>query len=171
MDGYIWSPSPEQIERANVTRLMRKVGFEVDARDVHSTARAARAFIDKTCADIEWFWEHALADMEMPWYQRYARLLDTARGPAWADWFIGGETNIAGACVERHAHGAHASKTALIAEAEDGQVHHYTYAALAAEVARLANAMRALGVQRGDRVACYLPMVAEVVFAMLATQK
>ena len=58
---------------------------------------------------------------------------------------------------------------ALIAEEEDGRVRSYDFATLAAEVARLANALRRLGVQPGDRVACYLPMIAEVVTAMLAT--
>jgi acetyl-CoA synthetase len=150
---------------------MRKLGFEVDARDPEATARAARAFVDKSCTDIEWFWQHALEDMGMLWYEPYGRLLDASRGPAWADWFVGGETNIAGACVDRHARGERAEKTALIAETEDGAVRSYSFAALSDEVGRLANALRALGVEPGDRVACYLPMVAEVVFAMLATQK
>ena len=168
---FIWTPTPERIEHANVTRLMRKLGYPVDAHDPAATARAARAFVDRSCKNIEWFWQAALADMGMPWYRPYSSLLDTSRGHAWADWFIGGETNIALACVDRHATGARASHTALIAEREDGSVRSYSFAQLAAEVGRLANALRALRVEPGDRVACYLPMVAEVVFAMLATQK
>ncbi|HMI93008.1 MAG TPA: AMP-binding protein, partial [Polyangiales bacterium] len=158
-------------ERANVTRLMRTLGFPVDPHDAAATARSARAFVERSCQDIEWFWNHALADMGMPWYRPYSRLLDTSRGNAWADWFIGGETNIALACVDRHAHGPRAAHPALIAEGEDGAVRNFTFRELGEQVGRLANALRALGVGRGDRVACYLPMVAEVVFAMLATQK
>jgi acetyl-CoA synthetase len=171
MAEYVWTPSPSYIEGANVTRLMRKLGFAVDAHDPQLTARSARAFVDRSCTDIEWFWQNALEDMGMPWSRPYERLLDTSRGNAWADWFVGGETNIAAACVDRHARGASAGKTALIAETEDGSVRRFTFAELGAEVARLASALQALGVGRGDRVACYLPMVAEVVFAMLATQK
>jgi acetyl-CoA synthetase len=171
MSSYLWTPEPARIEGANVTRLMRKLGFAVDPFDVAATARSARSFVARSCQDIEWFWNHALADMGMPWYRPYSRLLDTSRGNAWADWFIGGETNIALACVDRHAHGARAEHPALIAEAEDGAVRSFTFRELGEQVGRLANALRALGVEPGDRVACYLPMVAEVVFAMLATQK
>ncbi len=167
----IWSPEPERIERANVTRLMRKLGFEVDPHDAQRTAASARAFVDRSCREVAWFWEHALQDMGMPWQKPYQRVLDLSRGAPFADWFVGGETNIALACVDRHAQGPLAAKTALIAETEDGSVRSYRYAELAAEVGRLANALRALGVGRGDRVACYMPMIAEVVFAMLATQK
>src|ERR1043165_1159084 len=136
---------------------MRKLGFEVDARDPDATARSARAFVEKSCTDIEWFWQHALQDMDMLWYEPYGRMLDASRGPAWADWFVGGETNIVGACVDRHARGER------VAETEDGAVRSFSFAGLSSEVGRLANALRALGVGPGDRVACYLPMVAEVV--------
>ncbi|MFI5309057.1 MAG: AMP-binding protein, partial [Polyangiales bacterium] len=171
MAEYVWTPSSERIERANVTRLMRKVGFEVDAGDQTQTTAAARAFVERSCTDIEWFWRHALQDMGMPWHQPYTRLLDRSAGNPWADWFVGGTTNIATACVDRHAAGPLAAKPALIAETEDGAVRRYSFGELGAEVGRLANALRALGVSQGDRVACYMPMVAETVFAMLATQK
>jgi acetyl-CoA synthetase len=171
MSDYVWTPGAELIERANVSRLMRKLGFAVEPHDARATASSARAFVERSCTDIEWFWGAAIEDMSMPWYRPYDRLLDTSRGPAFADWFIGGETNIALACVDRHAGSTFGPKTALIAETEDASVRRYSYDALAAEVGRLANALRALGVGRGDTVACYLPMVAEVVFAMLATQK
>ena len=54
-----------------------------------ATARVARAFVERSCTDVEWFWEHALHDMGMPGTRRYSRLLDTSRGNAFADWFIG----------------------------------------------------------------------------------
>ena len=108
---------------------------------------------------------------EFAWYREYETTLDTSRGNAWADWFIGGETNIALNCVDRHVQSERAAELALIAETEDGQVRNYTFAEMAGEVNKVANALKSCGVGKGDTVACYMPMVAEVVFAMLATQK
>ena len=170
MSDYVWRPDAARIERAHVTRLMRKLGYAVDPADPEAVARTTREFVARSGREIEWFWEAALEDMGSFWFRPYDRLLDTSRGHAWSDWFIGGETNIAAACVDRHV-AARPDKLALIAETEDGGVRRFTYAELGDEFGRLAAAMRRLGVQRGDRVACYLPMVAEVVFAMLATQK
>jgi acetyl-CoA synthetase len=167
----VWRPSPEWIERAHVTRLMRKLGYVVDANDPSAVESNVRAFVERTGRDIEWFWQAALVDMNMLWDEPYHTLLDTSAGNAWADWFVGGRTNIVSNCLDRHARGANADKPALIAETEDGAVRHWTFAELEREVCRLANGIAALGVQAGDRVACYLPMVGEVVMAMLATQK
>ena len=167
----VWRPTSQQIEEANVTRLMRSLGYAVKAADGAATERAVRDFVARTQQDIEWFWDAALRDMKLLWTRPYSRLLDTSRGHAWADWFVDGETNIALNCVDRHVAGPLANKTALIAEAEDGNTRCFTYAELNTQVCRLASALKTLGVGRGDRVACYMPMVAEVVFAMLATQK
>jgi acetyl-CoA synthetase len=171
MSEYVWTPSAELIEDANVTRLMRTLGYEVDPYDLAATTRAARAFVERSCTDIEWFWAAALADMNMFWHRPYERVLDRSLGNAAASWFLGGETNIAAACLDRHAEGPLASKTALIAETEGGEVRRYTFAELAVEVGSLARALSLLGVKPGDRVACYLPMIAEVVAVMLAVQK
>src|SRR5690606_6494299 len=120
------------------------------------------------------------------WYREYETTLDTSRGNAWADWFIGGETNIALNCVDRHLGSgsvssgtgetvpdplSRANQPALIAETEDGNVRQFTFAELAVQVNRVANALKSCGIEQGDTVACYMPMAAEVVFAMLATQK
>jgi len=167
----IWYPTESWIDQANVTRLMRQLGYEIDASDPEAVARSAREFIARSGREIEWFWEAALADMNLRWDVKYRKLLDTTRGNAYADWFVGGQTNIVTNCVDRHAHGARADQPALIAESEDGRVDRYTYAELARAVNALANGLSALGVTVGDRVACYMPMVGEVVLAMLATQK
>ncbi|MCC7508635.1 MAG: AMP-binding protein [Planctomycetes bacterium] len=171
MSEFVWTPSPEVIENANITRLMRRLGIEIDPRRPEQVARHARDFVRRTQDAPAGFWDAALRDMDVAWFKPYDRTLDTSRGNAWADWFIGGETNIALNCVDRHAKGPKASQPALIAETEDGLVGQFTFAELATEVGKVANALKACGVGRGDTVACYMPMVAEVVFAMLATQK
>ncbi|MDH5673298.1 MAG: AMP-binding protein [Myxococcales bacterium] len=167
----IWRPDARRIADAHITRLMARAGAVVDPQDGAAVAAAARDFVARSQRDIEWFWELALEDMDMFWQRPYERLLDVSKGHAWAQWFIGGQTNIAAACVDRHTGGPRRHKTALIAETEDGRVRRFNYAELAAEVGALAAALRERGVGVGDRVACYMPMVAEVVFAMLATQK
>jgi acetyl-CoA synthetase len=167
----IWSPSPDWIEHANVTRLLRTLGYTIDARDPVAVAQTARSFIERTMREIEWFWDAALRDMQLLWSTPYRTLLDTTRGNAFADWFVGAETNIVSNCVDRHARGPSADRPALIAESEDGTVQRWSYSELDRAVCALANGLSALGVTRGDRVACYMPMVGEVVLAMLATQK
>ncbi len=167
----VWRPTPEQIEQANITRLLRAVGYQVNPQLPAAVEQAARELVRRSGEDIEWFWEHALRDMDLLWDAPYQRLLDTSRGNAFADWFIGGRINLVTNCLDRHARGPARHKTALIAETEDGQSRSWSFAELHAEVSQLANALRALGIAEGDRVAAYMPMVAEVAMAMLATQK
>ncbi|MEY4575946.1 MAG: hypothetical protein RL701_649 [Pseudomonadota bacterium] len=167
----IWSPSAHWIEAANVTRLMRTLGYQVPAHDAALVADNARQFIERSARDIAWFWQAALTDMQFHWDVPYHTLLDTTGGNAYADWFVGGYTNIVSNCVDRHARGPLANKPALIAESEDGTVQRWTFAELDRAVCALANGLAVLGVAPGDRVACYMPMVGEVVLAMLATQK
>lgn len=167
----LWVPNADWIEHANVTRLMRKLGYHVDASKPDEVAHTTREFVARTSREIRWFWEAALTDMEMYWSKPYQSLLDTSRGNAYADWFRGAETNIVSNCVDRHARGENAQKLALIAESEDGTVQRWTFNELDRAVCALANAMAGLGVVQGDRVACYMPMIGEVVIAMLATQK
>jgi len=167
----LWVPTAEWIEHANVTRLMRTLGYPVDASKPDEVERTTREFVARTSREIRWFWDAALQDMNMLWAEPYRNLLDTSRGNAYADWFIGGKTNIVSNCVDRHARGPHAQKVALIAESEDGTVQRWTFSELDRAVCALANAMAELGVAPGDRVAGYMPMIGEVVIALLATQK
>ncbi len=186
MSEYVWTPDAQTIENANITRLMRRLNFEVDPRHPGQVYHQAREFVRRSQHEPAGFWEAALRDMEFAWYREYETTLDTSRGNAWADWFIGGETNIALNCVDRHLGSgsvssgtgetvpdplSRANQLALIAETEDGNVRQFTFAELALQVNRVANALKSCGVEKGDTVACYMPMVAEVVFAMLATQK
>ena len=88
--------------------------------------------------------------------------------PPHAKWFVGGKLNVSVNCVDRHLAGPRRNKAALIWEGEPGDRRTLTYWELAREVGRAANALRALGVRKGDRVAIYLPMIPEAAIAMLA---
>ena len=88
--------------------------------------------------------------------------------PPHARWFDGGRLNVAANCLDRHLSGPRRNKAAIIWEGEPGDRRVYTYWGLAREVGRCANALKRLGVGRGDRVAIYLPMIPEAAIAMLA---
>jgi acetyl-CoA synthetase len=88
--------------------------------------------------------------------------------PPYAKWFVGGRLNASYNCLDRHVEGGIGGKTALLWEGEPGDTRAYTYADLHREVAKAANALKKMGVARGDRVAIYLPMIPEAAIAMLA---
>ncbi|HET6334973.1 MAG TPA: AMP-binding protein [Polyangiales bacterium] len=171
MTEDVWSPSAEWIERAHVTRLMRSLGFEVDVNGGAAHERSVREFVKRSADDIEWFWNAALRDLGLLWDAPYHTLLDLSRGPAYADWFLGGKLNIVRNCLDRHARSELADQPALISETEDGLVKRWTFAELEREVSRMADALRRLGVQPGERIASYMPMIGEVAIAMFAAHK
>jgi acetyl-CoA synthetase len=115
--------------------------------------------------DFEAFWaRHAEAELE--WFRKWDRVLEW--NPPWAKWFVGGQLNICYNCVDRHTRTWRRTKAALVWEGEPGDSRVLTYLDLHREVQRVSNALRSLGVQKGDRVTIYLGMVPELPIAMLA---
>ncbi len=122
------------------------------------------ALYKKSIEDPEAFW--AGIAQELHWFKPWDKVLDW--NLPWAKWFVGGKTNLSYNCVDRHALGARAQKTALIWEGEPGEIRKLTYAELHAEVQKFANALKGLGIQKGDRVAIYMGMTPELAIALLA---
>jgi acetyl-CoA synthetase len=151
MSDYVWRPTDEVIERANVMRLARAHGL----RDYAELNRRSRE-------DIEWFWDAVVSDLNIVFAHRYQQVLDTQRGIQWPIWFVGGHVNIAQNCVHRH------SGPALVWEGEDGDTRTLTYEEMSAEVDRIAAGLRELGVRKGDAVGLFLPMVPEAAIAFMA---
>jgi acetyl-CoA synthetase len=147
----VWTPTPEVLERANVMRLMRKHGIA-----------DYRALVERSIDEPEWFWQAAVEDMGIQFFEPWSQVVDLSRGPEWATWFVGGKLNVAWNCVHRWAAGPHADDVATIGLGEDGSRRSLTFAELSTEVAKLAEALVRLGVEPGDRVAIYLPMSPEV---------
>jgi len=115
-------------------------------------------------ADPQAFWAGWARELE--WFEDWKEVLRW--NPPHAEWFVGGKLNAAHNCLDRHLSGSRRTKTALIWEGEPGEQRRYTYEELHREVSRAANALKALGVGKGDRVAIYLPMIPEAAIAMLA---
>jgi len=132
------------------------------------TDAAARfdAIHARSLADPEGFWGEAATDLT--WTRPYARVLDASRPPFYR-WFPGGGLNICFNALDRHVAAGRGEQVALIHDSPvTGKVDRYSYRQLTERVAKLAGAIAALGVVKGDRVVIYMPMVAEAAMAMLA---
>jgi acetyl-CoA synthetase len=123
------------------------------------------ALAERAARDPEGFW----ADMagELTWSRRWDRVLDWSNAP-FAKWFVGGTLNLSENCLDRHLAGPRRNKAAIVWEGEPGERRVLTYFELHREVCTFANVLRGLGVQAGDRVGIYLPMIPEAAIAMLA---
>ena len=155
-----WRPNEQYVKRSRLRRFMER----------HGVADYP-ALLQRAEDDPSWFWDAVSEDLELVWQRPYTQVMDTSAGIPWTRWYVGGQFNYVATALDKHAPGPHASKAALIWEGEDGEVKRYTYAELLALTNQTANALRSLGVTKGDRVAIYLPMIPEVVAATLACGK
>lgn len=131
--------------------------------EINSMA-AYQELYDKAAADPVQFWGD-LAKEDLHWFEAFEETLDWKE--PYAEWFVGGKTNVSYNCLDRNL-AENADKTAIIWEGEPGDVRTFTYRELHSEVSRLANAFKKAGVEQGDVVSIYMPMVPELAFAMLA---
>jgi acetyl-CoA synthetase len=104
---------------------------------------------------------------ELHWFKKWDRVLDDSNKPFFK-WFEGGQTNICYNAVDRWAEGETANKKAIIWEGEPGDERVLTFAELKVEVSRFANVLKSLGIEKGDSIAIYLPMIPELAIAVLA---
>jgi acetyl-CoA synthetase len=156
MSEIVWTPSPEAVADARVSRFMRGQGI-ADYREL----------IRRSTQDTDWFWEAALRDLGIVWDRPYDILKDESRGFPWTRWFVGGRLNIVTNSVDRH----RGDGPALIWEGDDGTSRMWSRDELRAEVGRVASALRGLGVRPGDAVGIYMPMVPEIAAAFFGCLK
>jgi acetyl-CoA synthetase len=142
---------------SELRRFPPPAGFASSANGKEELYRAAER-------DREGFWAEQARVLQ--WIRPWDRVLEW--NPPHAKWFVGGKLNVSANCLDRHLAGPTRNKAALIWEGEPGDRRVLTYWDLAREVRKAANALKRLGVEKGDRVAIYLPMVPEAVIAMLA---
>ena len=155
-----WQPNPEWIAQSNLQQFMDRHG--IDSYD---------ALLTRSVADIGWFWDAVMEDLDIRFAHPYSQIVDLSAGAPFAKWCVGGRMNIIHNCLDKWQTTETAAEPALIWEGEEGQGATLSYAQLHQEVCRCANALRCLGIGRGDAVGLYMPMIPELAVAFLAVVK
>ena len=124
-----------------------------------------RSHHDEAAADYEAFWARQAREL-LTWDEDFHTTLQW--NLPYAEWFVGGKLNLSTNCLDRHVAAGHGDRIAYFWEGEPGDTRRVTYAELLDEVSRFANVLKGLGLERGDRIAIYLPMILELPIAMLA---
>ncbi len=144
--------------------------FPPDARATQGARISGMAAYEALCKeaeeDFEGFWSRQ-ATTHLQWTKPFSKILDESNAPFY-QWFGDGELNASANCLDRHIGTPVENKTAIVFEADDGTVTQVTYKELLARVSQFANALKASGIQKGDRVIVYMPMTVEGVIAMQA---
>lgn len=133
-----------------------------------ANAIAKASLYEEAKKDRLGFWAKQANNLH--WHKPFTEVLDWSDAPV-AKWFADGELNVSYNCLDRHVEAGNGDRTAIFFEGEPGDTRELTYAQLTREVKKAANALTALGIQKGDRVAIYLPMIAEAVIAMQAVAR
>jgi len=149
MDGEVFYPSEEVVAQARL--------------------KDWDALAEKAGKDLQGFWADEANELE--WFKKWDKVLDDSNKPFFK-WFVGAKTNIVHNAIDRHLKTHHKNKLALIWESEDGKLERtFSYYSLNREVSRFANIIKAMGINKGDRVTIYMGRVPEIAFAMLACAK
>ena len=156
----VWEPTEEYIQKAHLTAFMRQ----------HQIADYD-ALMEKSTQDIAWFTEAILDYLQIEFYHPYSKIVDLSDGPAWPRWCVDGKLNIVHNCLDKYIDTPIDNQTAFIWESEDGRFQAWTYEQLYNRVNQAANALRSLGLGKGDAVGIYMPMTPEIVVALLAVAK
>ena len=152
----IFEPSKTLVDETNIKKWM-------DEHDISDYDE----LLEKAEEDPEWFWDDLAGEFE--WYKPYEKTVEW--NPPHAEWFLEGKFNIIHNALDRHAKGTNKNKTAFLWESESGDVRRISYHELYIEVNKFANALKSLGIGKGDTVSIYLPMIPELPIAMLACAK
>lgn len=134
-------------------------------KEFTENANANLSLYDKARADRLQFWADQ-AKESLEWFKPWSQTLDW--NPPYAKWFIGGKLNASYNCIDRHIKTDNKNKAAIIWEGEKGEQRTLTYWDLYREVNKFSNVLKTLGIQKGDKVAIYLPMIPEAIIAMLS---
>ncbi|WP_318570058.1 AMP-binding protein [Salinigranum marinum] len=161
-DEVVHEPSAEFVESTNVFEFMSTYGID-DYDELIERTTSNLAGIDES--GVEWFWDTMPEYLGVDFFEPYDRVRDDTDGPQFTDWYPGGELNVAHNVVDRHAavDAETRNTVACIWEGEPGDVREITYHELARQSDKVANYLESKGIDTGDTVGLYMPMVPEVV--------
>jgi acetyl-CoA synthetase len=149
VENRVFPPPPAVVQAARISGM-----------------KAYEALCDEASRDFEGFWAR-LARENLAWTRPFTKTLDESNAPFY-QWFADGELNASANCLDKHLGTPVENKDAIVFEADDGAVTRITYRQLLGRVSQFANALKAQGVKKGDRVIIYMPMTIEGVVAMQA---
>jgi acetyl-CoA synthetase len=152
-----WMPSERYWERSRVRAFYERHGLA-----------SYEAFYRWSIEDIGRYWSAVVDDLGLRFEPPFHTAVDLTKGKPWAEWFVGGGFNYVEQALQLHADERIRAKDAVIWEGDDGEIRRLTFDELARETGQFANALRGLGVEKGDRVGLFLPMTPEAVVAVLA---
>ncbi|PSQ65892.1 MAG: AMP-dependent synthetase [Bacteroidetes bacterium QH_2_64_74] len=156
----VWEPDPDIASASNLRKFMDRHNLsDLDALQERSTA------------DVAWFWEAVLEDLNIEFYRDYEKIVDLSEGIQRPTWCVGGKMNIVHNLLDTWQGTPVEDRIALRWEGEDESTRTLTYGELHRRVCRCANALRDLGLGKGDRIGLYMPMTPEIVIAFLAIVK
>ncbi len=156
----MWHPTPELIAQSNLQRFIER----------HALG-SYEELIRRSTTDIAWFWETVLRNLGIQFYKPYSRVVDLADGKPWARWCVDGQMNIVHNLLDKYAGAEVDNHLAIKSEIEDGTTRTVTYKELREQVNKMAAGLRSLGLGRGDAIGVFMPMVPEIVIAMIAIIK
>jgi acetyl-CoA synthetase len=156
----VWRPTPQHIEHANLTAFMRK--HEIKDFD---------ELMQKSTSDVEWFTDAVLKFLDIQFYEPYRKAVDLTEGIQFPKWCVNGKMNIVHNCMDKWQNAEARMQEAVVWEGEEGSTKTLTYAELYKEVNKAANALRSLGLGKGDAIGIFMPMMPEIVIALLAIAK
>jgi len=156
----VWQPSEEYLRQSRLKRFMERHGLATFDE-----------LMERSTTDLTWFWEAVFEDLGIEFYEPYTQVVDLSDGVQWAKWCVGAKLNIVHNCLDKWVDTPTQDEVAIHWEGEEGQSRRLTYRDLYREVNRVASALRAAGLGKGDAVGLYMPMVPEIVVAFLAIAK
>src|SRR5436309_11438918 len=157
---FVWHPPAELIAQSNLQRFIDT--NQLGTYDV---------LMQRSITDIAWFWDTVLRDLDIQFSRPYSQIVDLTEGKPWPKWCVDGEMNVVHNMLDKYADTEIDNRLAIKSEIEDGATRTLTYKELREQVNGMGAALHSLGLGKGDAVGVFMPMVPEIVIAMLAIIK